>query len=263
MQSLIFLLVISLSAISVLAKIIKVQDPFFHATAIRADKMKCKCRHYLDLNVKENARALYAKMVDKEVHKVWVSKNKLVVREGRHIYVERKRGKSLKKTHPYICGSKAYKAILITEREGKEPTRKHKKGSQKFATSEKAETQSEVEPSASAEDKGEEQAPKRTKSTKNKPEKKEAKSKKEVEESSTTVSGEDSESINDESESSSSEDDEFPVIVYKKNVSPDKWKKIVKWMDRKDKSQKEIKIHRVVLSHKDFDSIFHSKRKAE
>ena len=85
MQFRIFLL-ITLLTISTLAKVIIVQDPFFHDTKIKARRMKCD--YYLDLRVLENANALYFKMKDVGLHKVWVSKRKLVKREGRRYLLE-------------------------------------------------------------------------------------------------------------------------------------------------------------------------------
>ena len=86
-----------------------VQDSIYHASKISAHEFKDLCEHTLDLDVKSNADALYHKMIEKKVKRVWVCENtQAIIRENGNLYTKKKYSKGLNRELPYVCGSKPY-----------------------------------------------------------------------------------------------------------------------------------------------------------
>jgi hypothetical protein len=284
-----FLLVVSLIAISALAKIVKVQDPIFHATKIKPVKVKCMCkrshRKLLNVDRKETASALYYKMLDKKVRKVLISEDEVVVRKGKHLKVYNLKEKDSGHKLPYVCGSKTYEAIIFKEKkqaEEKPPKKaasdsgkKSGKKVEKPVVEEKEDTNTEVENSAPEEHKEVKKNRSGKKESAHKAESTEISSSEEEEESSSSVESKKSSKKSKKSkhhkkskkgkhrkgkkyDSSSSEDDDLEMIIYKKNVSSEHWDKIIELLFDDDKSHK--KIQRVKLSQKQFEKIFKSKK---
>jgi hypothetical protein len=124
----IFFLLVILISFSALANVVKIQEPIFHVTKISAKNLECNCKFFFDPLNKENAKALFLKMKNKRVFRVWVSKRELVIREGKHLYLKRKYNKELKRPLPYICGSSTFKIDLKSkEKKEKVESRKEKK----------------------------------------------------------------------------------------------------------------------------------------
>jgi hypothetical protein len=123
-----FLLFVTLLSFSAFAKVVKIQEPIFHVTEISAKSLDCKCKFLFDSRVKENAKALFLKMKDKGVFRVWVSGKELVIRKGKHLYLKRKYNKELKEPLPYICGSNTFKVDLKSKgKNRKEHTKRERR----------------------------------------------------------------------------------------------------------------------------------------
>lgn len=86
-----------------------VQDSIYHASKISAHEFSDLCEHTLDLDVTSNADALYDKMIEKKVKRVWVCENtQAIIRENGNLYTKKKYSKGLNRELPYVCGSKPY-----------------------------------------------------------------------------------------------------------------------------------------------------------
>lgn len=268
----------AMSTFWVLAKVITVQEPIFHASKIIAKKVDCNCRRILDLTVKENVKALYFKMMDKGISRAWVTKKRLVVRRGSHLYLLRKYKKQLKKRLPYICGSKPIRVKAALE-DGKGKPRRSEKN-KKFMVNERVDTKTEREHSnEGVEAKQPENSDKKMQEEETRPKKE-----KDVIVSSNEENGSDLTSIkvkgadfkretknkkkspsriNSHSTSMSTESSDVHVIVYKKGVSSKKWDKVVRLLYGRDNSPKESRIRRVVLNGGEYSKLFGSKQQVQ
>ena len=102
-----FLSLVTIASLLTLATAIEAQDPIFHASQITANRFKHNCKYTLDLDVKANADALYDKMIEKKVKRVWVSnKTQAVIRKDGKLHI--KYNGDFEQLLRYICGSKPY-----------------------------------------------------------------------------------------------------------------------------------------------------------